>query len=95
MKTPDLARDDVLLKLADYAERRKKDVERGAETPHLAGLLVQKYGYGLCDAFDEIFGSTVIGPTYADVDRAVAAIDPEWEANMNKRWTGRPAAITC
>lgn len=73
---------------------RKKDVARGAETQHLAGLLVQKYGYGLCDAFVEIFGSQFDGPTYGDVDRAVAEIDPQWQENAKKRWAGRPAKIS-
>lgn len=94
MKTAEQARTDVLRKLADYAEGRKKDVARGAETPHLAGLLVQKYGYGLCDAFAEVFGAKFDGPTYGDVDRAVTEIDPQWQENAKKRWAGCPAEIT-
>ena len=36
--------------LESYAKSRMNDVARGAETPELAGLLVQKYGYGLAKA---------------------------------------------
>jgi hypothetical protein len=94
MTTPEQARDAVLRKLTEYAEGRKKDVARCAESPHLAGLMVQKYGYGLCDAFDEIFGRSLAAPTYGDVDRAVTEIDPQWQENAKMRWAGRPATIT-
>ncbi len=94
MKTVNEAREDILRKLADYAQGRKSDVARGAETPHLAALLLQKYGYGLCDAFGEVFGRGELGPTYADVDHAVEEIDPDWRENGKKRWAGRPADIS-
>ena len=45
----------VLAKLTEYAKSRKRDVAKGLETAQLAGLLTQKYGYGLCDAFGEIY----------------------------------------
>ena len=41
---------DLKQKIEEYAANRLKDVKRGAETAHLAGLIVQKYGYGMADA---------------------------------------------
>ena len=41
----------------DYARQRAKDVARGAETPRLAALLVQKYGKGVVDALAVVFDS--------------------------------------
>lgn len=94
MLTQEQAKQAVLAKLADYAESRKRDVQRGAETPELAGLLVQKYGYGLVDAFVVIFDDTLPCPTYSDVDAAVVSINPDWFDTDRKRWAGRPAALT-
>jgi len=76
----------VLHKLKTYGQMRKKDVHRGLETNQLAGLLTQKYGYGLCDAFREIFGPGDPCPTYQDVDDVVEQINPEWERTQKKRW---------
>lgn len=78
----------------DYAHARSKDVARGAETPRLAALLVQKYGRGVADAVAEIFG----GPRAADliskvVDDETAKIDPLWREHDRERWAGRPADV--
>jgi hypothetical protein len=87
------ASEDVLKKLAEYAKGRASDVARGAETPELAALLLQKYGYGLCDAFALCFPESQDRPSYGDVDAAVAVIDPEWQTSAKRRWAARPAGL--
>lgn len=84
----------ALTKLTEYANSRHSDVRRGAETAELAGLLLQKYGYGLCDAFALCYPDSGSRPTYGDVDKAVAIIDPDWKDSARKRWAGRPAGLT-
>ncbi len=82
-----IAKERVLRKLADYASARKSDVAKGLETKELAGVLVQKYGYGLCDAFAEVFRDEAgPAPTYTDVDKAVGSIDPNWRRTQKLRW---------
>jgi hypothetical protein len=92
-----IAHEAALAKLEEYARARQKDVARGAETPALAGLIVQKYGYGLVEAFqliaERLHDGSRIGPTYSDVDRAVAMVDPDWRENQQKRWAARPASL--
>lgn len=80
--------DRILGKLNGYAAARVKDVARGLEQPELAGLLVQKYGYGLVDAFAEAFPEYAgVLLTYRDVDRAVETVDPNWKATQSARWS--------
>lgn len=88
-----IAAQKIAIKLADYTEARRRDVARGLETAELAGVLVQKYGYGLHDAFWEVFedNKSAPGPTYADVDAAVASIDPDWRQTQAKRWQSNAA----
>lgn len=81
-------------KLREYAFGRAQDVARGAETPHLAGLLVQKYGYGLCDACACLSLPPEESLSYQDVDQAVAQIDPDWQAHAKERWSFRPAQVS-
>lgn len=78
----------------EYAAGREHDVARGAETAHLAGLLVQKYGRGLSDAIAAMFDSPrAADPVTQAVDEAVTRIDPQWREHANERWSGRPADI--
>lgn len=77
-----------------YAEGRANDVARGAETPRLAALLLQKYGRGVIDAVTTIYES----PRAADgisrvLDEETARIDPDWRAHDRERWAGRPADV--
>ena len=74
------AHKDVLAKLALYALHRKSDVASDAQTPELASLLVEKYGYGLCDAFAICYGRDGPRPTYADVDAVVASLAGDWKS---------------
>lgn len=82
--------------IRSHASSRMNDVARGAETPELAALLVEKYGMGLAkaaalaaDVFD------VPAPDLTrEVDRLVAEIDPDTKAHREKRWAQRPAGLT-
>ncbi len=84
--------------LREYAAGRKADVARGAETPALAALLLEKYGYGLAKAAsllrDASDGNIKPSEVMAEVDALVAEIDPEWKAHRHLRWESRPADIS-
>ncbi|HBQ6954514.1 TPA: hypothetical protein L8O79_001759 [Klebsiella pneumoniae] len=76
------------------AHNCKKDVARGAETPRLAALLVQKYGKGVVDALAVVFDSArSADPVMAVVDEEVSRIDPLWQEHNRERWAGRPADV--
>jgi hypothetical protein len=81
--------------LESFAQTRERAVQRGAETAQLAGLLTQKYGYGLAKALQlaaelgDVPNPTLMG----DVDRCVARIDPDWRATFDLRIQARPAAL--
>lgn len=84
----------LVLKVRDYAGSRAQDVARGAETPRLAALLLQKYGQGVMDAVATIYDS----PRAADaisqaLDEETARIDPDWREHNRERWAGRPADV--
>ncbi len=75
---------DVLLKdLTDYFEMRRQCVQQETETPELAALLLQKYGYGMASAIDIVFvGLEDLKPKVnimKIVDSLVSMIDPEWK----------------
>lgn len=88
------AREATLEKLADYLQGRLANVKRGAETAGLAALMLQKYGYGLCDAFAVCYPEAGPCPTYQDVDRMVENIDPNWRESARTRWAAKPAGIS-
>ncbi|TXI07686.1 MAG: hypothetical protein E6Q76_08210 [Rhizobium sp.] len=50
-----LAVEKLIQQIKQYAAGRASDVARGAETPRLAALLVQKYGHGAVNAVATIF----------------------------------------
>jgi len=86
----------VVSELREYAASRKNDVARGAETPELAALLVEKYGEGLVKAL-HIAEDLLEVPTSrlrAEVDRLVLEIDPNAEENRKIRWASRPAGVS-
>lgn len=88
----------VIHDLREYAVGRKNDVARGAETPALAALLLEKYGYGLAKAAsllrDASDGHIKPPDVIAEVDALVAEIDPDWKAHRHLRWESRPADIS-
>lgn len=84
-----------MAELQEYASGRQKDVARGAETPELAALLVEKYGYGLAKA--AVLAADMLDVPCPDliseVDRWVRRIDPNATENRQKRWERRPAGL--
>jgi hypothetical protein len=89
-----LAVEQLVHKVREYASERAKDVARGAETPRLAALLVQKYGRGVVDAVGVIFDSLrAADPISKAVDEEAAKIDPLWREHDRERWGGRPADV--
>lgn len=93
--TEEDAAERLIAKIRDYARDRASNVTRGAETPHLAALLLEKYGRGMVDAAAELFdGRAMMDRIQAVVDEEVTRTDPDWKANAHRRWAGRPADIT-
>ncbi|AXA91158.1 hypothetical protein [Massilia sp. YMA4] len=81
--------------LRRYAAGRRKDIDRGAETRELAGLLVEKYGYGLARAL-ELYGDVAgvrVPSLYAELNKVVLEIDPESDVHRARRWDARPAGL--
>lgn len=77
-----------------YAEDRRSDVARGAETPRLAALILQKYGLGMAKAAAVIFDSPRAADSIMTVlDEETAKIDPNWRDNARLRWAARPADL--
>lgn len=83
----------LIAELRQYADGRKSDVRRGAETPALASLLVEKFGYGLSKAAGAL-GVSDSALLTAEVDRLVQEIDPEYRQHQQTRWDSRPAALS-
>jgi len=89
-----IAIERLMQQVKDYARGRAQDVERGAETPRLAALLVQKYGRGVVDACATIFANArTADPISKVVDEETVKIDPLWREHNSERWAGRPADV--
>jgi hypothetical protein len=83
-------------RLWDYALCRQQAIRAGHDTAALAGLLTQTYGFGLLEAVRALLGSDsalVATQLLADVDQAVAHLDPDWEQHATQRWAARPARL--
>lgn len=82
--------------LKSYADGRRASVLRNTETAALAGLLVEKFGYGLATAARiaaellEVAAPDLI----TEVERSVAQVDPQAKVNREKRRAARPAGIS-
>ncbi len=84
----------LVRQIRDYAAARASDVARGAETPYLAALLVQKYGQGVADAAATIFDNArAADPVSLVVDEEVEKLDPDWRKHDQLRWAARPADV--
>lgn len=84
----------LTVRLAEYAGGRAADVARGAETPRLAALQLQKYGRGMAEAVAVIFDSArAADPISRTLDEETAKIDPDWKAHDRERWAARPADL--
>lgn len=82
----------LLAEIRSYADGRKSDVARGAETPALAALMFEKYGYGLVKAAG-ILGVPAPDQLMQEVDRLVVEINPECRRHRQYRWESRPAGL--
>jgi hypothetical protein len=71
----------MIAEIKEYADGRKSDVALGAETPALASLMVEKYGYGLMKAAD-LLGLANANLLTAEVDRLLVAIDPQYRKHQ-------------
>ena len=80
----------VIGEIQGYAESRRNDVARGAETAELAALMVEKYGQGMARAL-HIAG--LDSQLHRELDRLVRDIDPAYEQNKKARWAARPAGL--
>lgn len=83
----------MIAEIERYATGRKSDVARGAETPALASLMVEKFGYGLMKAAD-LLGLPDSSLLAAAVDRLVVEIDPQYRKHQQYRWDSRPAGLS-
>lgn len=85
----------LLQEVVDCANGRKSNIERGAETPELAALIVEKYGHGMARALRLLAGlaDCSVPDLRKDVDGLVLEIDPRVEDNRSRRWAARPAEI--
>ena len=85
----------LLAELRRYAGSRLKDVARGAETRALAGLLVEKYGYGLAKALNVV--EEMQGRPPSDlgrlIEQVVLDVDPDAVLHRRRRWDTRPADL--
>jgi len=81
----------LIAEIRIYADGRKSDVARGAETPALAAVLVEKFGEGLAKAA-HVFGSDNSDLT-REVDRLVREIDPQYRKHRQYRFDARPAGL--
>ena len=81
----------VVTSIRVYARARQHEVSRGAESPALAALLVEKYGGGMAGALS-IAG--IDSTVQAETDSLVHQIDPDFDVHKKAREEARPAAVT-
>jgi hypothetical protein len=79
-----------ILELEEYAQTRRNCVRDNQETPELAALLVEKYGYGLATAAKIL---ELKQNLYVKIDELVEGIDQVAKATRKKRWDSRPAGL--
>lgn len=87
----DAVHDYLIEEIRDYARGRRHDVERGAETPELAALLISKYGQGMAKAL-EVLGLDV--PVLQETGQRARELDPQFLEHQNERWAARPAGLS-
>lgn len=85
----------LVQQVKDYANGRAECVARGAETPRLAALLLQKYGLGVVDTVTVIYDTPrAADPIFQVLDEETTKIDPQWRTHELQRWKGRPADVS-
>ena len=75
----DMALKRMIYMVKEFARSRRDDVSRGAETPRLAALMIQKYGRGVADAAALFYtDNSTANLVQNAVDEETTAIDPDW-----------------
>ena len=82
---------DAIEEIRSYADSRKNDILRGAETPALAALMVEKFGEGMAKMLS-VFGASD-DSFIQEVDRLVSEIDPQYQKHRQYRFEARPAGL--
>jgi hypothetical protein len=86
-----ICQERLLEELRIYARGRENDISRGAETPELAALLIEKFGLGMAAAAKALEFNP--GDLTKEMDRLCVQVDPEFNGNRQKRWAARPAGL--
>ena len=95
IKTGSAMTDDVRVLIEEiqrYAGNRAQDVTRGAETPALAALMVEKFGEGLVKA-GYLLGVERADGLKHEIDRLVREIDVQYPKHLQCRFEARPAGL--
>jgi len=80
----------------EYAKGRFSDVKRGAETPRLAALMLEKYVVGFVNALRCIERDQNLNISHEIQklgDKLCLEIDPDLKENTKLRWDARPADL--
>ncbi|MFP3273508.1 MAG: hypothetical protein RXR52_21780 [Paraburkholderia sp.] len=82
----------LIVEIRRYAENRRADVARGAETPALAALMVEKFGEGIARA-TQLLGVDVVSELGREIDRLVSEVDTHYPTHLQYRFEARPAGL--
>ncbi|MFC7633152.1 hypothetical protein ACFQVB_37010 [Paraburkholderia humisilvae] len=82
----------LIEEIQTYADGRHSDVARGAETPALAALMVEKYGEGIAKTV-RLFGADN-SHIEREIDRLFREIDPQYQRDRQYRFEARPAGLS-
>jgi hypothetical protein len=75
-----------------YARNRAQDVSRGAETPALAALMIEKFGEGLVKA-GHLLGVERVDALKDEISRLVRVVDAQYPKHLQYRFEARPAGL--
>lgn len=78
---------DAVTLVQKYAQERIDAMNAGLESAELAGLLVQKYGVGIADLVEKLYGTFGTNEVVAAIDRSVESIDPAWRETAKRRYS--------
>lgn len=80
--------------ILEEAKSRSDAVQRGAETPRLAALLLHKFGRGAIGAFSIASHDSSAVHTASNVlDSELYRLDPCWREDDRHRWAAQPADL--
>ncbi len=85
-----------LREIEEYANGRKSDIKRGAETPRLSVLMLEKFALGMAKGFQQVEDGETIAianDIIALSDKLCLEIDPDFIQNRQARWGARPADL--